>query len=29
MIDVVLDSLLRDSGSRRRLGSERDPEPEY
>jgi CRP-like cAMP-binding protein len=29
MIDVVLDSLMRDSGSRSRLGSERDPEPEY
>ena len=29
MIDVVLDSLMRDSGARSRLGSERDPEPEY
>ena len=29
MVDVVLGRLLRTSGSRTRLGSERDPEPEY
>jgi CRP-like cAMP-binding protein len=29
MIDVVLDSLARDPGARRQLGSVRDPEPEY
>jgi len=29
MIDVVLDSLARDTGTRRQLGSVRDPEPEY
>jgi CRP/FNR family cyclic AMP-dependent transcriptional regulator len=29
MIDVILDSLTRDSGERSRLGSVRDPEPEY
>jgi hypothetical protein len=29
MIDVVLDTLARDGGPRRRLGSLRDPEPEY
>ena len=29
MIDVVLDSLARDPGARRELGSVRDPEPEY
>ncbi len=29
MIDVVLDTLARDPGARRQLGSERDPEPEY
>ncbi|MFL5757204.1 MAG: cyclic nucleotide-binding domain-containing protein [Chloroflexota bacterium] len=29
MIDVVLDSLSRDTGTGRRLASVRDPEPEY
>jgi CRP-like cAMP-binding protein len=29
MVDVVLDSLMRSSGTRGRLGSERDPDPEY
>jgi CRP-like cAMP-binding protein len=29
MVDVVLDSLMRSSGARSELGSERDPEPEY
>lgn len=29
MVDVVLDSLMRGVGSRSRLGSERDPDPEY
>src|SRR4051812_33657938 len=29
MVDVVLDSLMRGSGARSELGSERDPEPEY
>jgi CRP/FNR family transcriptional regulator, cyclic AMP receptor protein len=29
MIDVVLGSLMRGSGSRSEFGSERDPEPEY
>lgn len=29
MVDVVLESLMRSSGSRRELGSERDPDPEY
>jgi CRP-like cAMP-binding protein len=29
MVDVVLDSLMRSSGTRSRLGSERDPDPEY
>ena len=29
MVDVVLGSLLRSSGPRTTLGSERDPEPEY
>ena len=29
MIDVVLDALTRDAGTRSRLGSVRDPEPEY
>jgi CRP/FNR family transcriptional regulator, cyclic AMP receptor protein len=29
MVDVVLNSLMRASGSRSVLGSERDPEPEY
>jgi CRP/FNR family cyclic AMP-dependent transcriptional regulator len=29
MVDVVLDSLMRTSGNRTRLGSERDPDPEY
>jgi len=29
MVDVVLGSLMRSSGSRTTLGSERDPEPEY
>jgi CRP-like cAMP-binding protein len=29
MIDVVLDALTRDAGPRSRLGSERDPDPEY
>jgi CRP/FNR family cyclic AMP-dependent transcriptional regulator len=29
MIDVVLDALARDPGASRRLGSVRDPEPEY
>jgi CRP/FNR family transcriptional regulator, cyclic AMP receptor protein len=29
MVDVVLGSLMRSSGSQTRLGSERDPDPEY
>ena len=29
MVDVVLGSLMRNSGPRSVLGSERDPEPEY
>ena len=29
MVDVVLGTLMRSSGARTRLGSERDPEPEY
>ena len=29
MVDVVLESLMRSSGSRTQLGSERDPDPEY
>jgi len=29
MVDVVLGSLMRSSGSRSELGSERDPDPEY
>ncbi len=29
MIDVVLDALTRDAGTRSRLASARDPEPEY
>ncbi|MGZ4756166.1 MAG: cyclic nucleotide-binding domain-containing protein [Acidimicrobiia bacterium] len=29
MVDVVLGSLLRGSGARSELGSERDPDPEY
>ena len=29
MVDVVLGSLMRGSGARSELGSERDPEPEY
>jgi hypothetical protein len=29
MVDVVLGSLMRSSGPRTKLGSERDPEPEY
>jgi len=29
MVDVVLDSLMRSSGTRSQLGSVRDPEPEY
>ncbi len=29
MVDIVLGSLMRSSSSRRVLGSERDPEPEY
>jgi len=29
MVDVVLGSLMRSSGSRTMLGSERDPEPEH
>jgi hypothetical protein len=29
MVDVVLGSLMRSSGTRSALGSERDPEPEY
>jgi CRP-like cAMP-binding protein len=29
MVDVVLDSLMRTPGTRSRLGSERDPDPEY
>ena len=29
MVDVVLDRLMRTPGARSRLGSERDPEPEY
>jgi CRP-like cAMP-binding protein len=29
MVDVVLDSLMRGAGSRSRLGSVRDPDPEY
>ena len=29
MVDVVLGSLMRSSGPRTTLGSERDPEPEY
>jgi CRP-like cAMP-binding protein len=29
MVDVVLDSLMRSSGTRTELGSERDPNPEY
>jgi len=29
MVDVVLGSLMRSSGSQTRLGSERDPNPEY
>lgn len=29
MVDVVLDRLMRSPGARTRLGSERDPEPEY
>jgi CRP-like cAMP-binding protein len=29
MVDVVLGSLMRSSGNRSALGSERDPDPEY
>jgi CRP-like cAMP-binding protein len=29
MVDIVLDALARDPGPGRRLGSVRDPEPEY
>jgi CRP/FNR family cyclic AMP-dependent transcriptional regulator len=29
MVDVVLGSLMRGSGTRSELGSERDPDPEY
>ena len=29
MVDVVLDRLMRTSGARSELGSERDPDPEY
>ena len=29
MVDVVLGSLMRSSGARSELGSERDPDPEY
>ena len=29
MVDVVLGSLMRGSGTRTELGSERDPDPEY
>jgi CRP-like cAMP-binding protein len=29
MVDVVLDRLMRTSGPRSRLGSDRDPDPEY
>ena len=29
MVDVVLGSLMRSSGARSELGSERDPNPEY
>ena len=29
MVDVVLGSLMRSSGPPTRLGSERDPDPEY
>jgi CRP-like cAMP-binding protein len=29
MVDVVLGSLMRHSGARSELGSERDPDPEY
>jgi hypothetical protein len=29
MVDVVLGSLMRGSGSRSTLGSARDPDPEY
>ena len=29
MVDVVLGSLMRGSGARSELGSERDPDPEY
>ena len=29
MVDAVLGSLMRGSGTRSELGSERDPDPEY
>ena len=29
MVDVVLDSLMRGSGTRSQLGSDRDPDPEH
>jgi CRP/FNR family transcriptional regulator, cyclic AMP receptor protein len=29
MVDVVLGSLMRSTGARSELGSERDPDPEY
>jgi CRP-like cAMP-binding protein len=29
MVDVVLGALMRGTGARSRLGSERDPDPEY
>ena len=29
MVDVVLGSLMQGAGTRSRLGSERDPDPEY
>jgi CRP/FNR family cyclic AMP-dependent transcriptional regulator len=29
MVDVVLDTLMRSSGTRTQLGSDRDPNPEY
>jgi hypothetical protein len=29
MVDIVLDGLMRSSGPRSELGSDRDPDPEY
>ena len=29
MVDIVLENLMSGSGARGRLGSERDPDPEY